>query len=210
MVAEERRDEVLARHIVSTSLGVPVLHYDDQSSPGMVDALIDYGDRQEALEVVGDDDPDFHSQWDALARRKHRIHLPEAAASWHVSVTARARVDRLPRVLRALVPEMERASLNNMREAPDGLDAVVDHAMNAGIVSVWRNPHGRPGVVRLQPAGWGGFATGADLAGWVESMLGAASRRPPKALEAPDGSRPRLPLGHPDQRHPRPVRDREQ
>lgn len=185
MVAEESRDEVLARHIVSTSLRVPVLHHDDQSSPRMVDALIDYGDRQEALEVVGDDDPAFHSQWDALVRCNHRIDVPAATASWHVSLKTEARVDRLSRILGALLPEMERASSDNLRTAPEHLDALVAQAENAGITNVWCNPVGDPGVVHLQPAGWAGFATGADLADWVESMLGRHPDVPRKLAAHP-------------------------
>ena len=66
----ESPDEELARDIVSKLVGVPVERFVDGTASGQVDAVIHYSDREAALEVVADHDPDYNKQRDALRRTK--------------------------------------------------------------------------------------------------------------------------------------------
>jgi hypothetical protein len=74
--SNERANERLARHIVSTVLGVPVDRFEDGMANRQVDALIHYPDRLAALEIVADHDAAFNAQWDALNRLGHKLQVP--------------------------------------------------------------------------------------------------------------------------------------
>jgi hypothetical protein len=86
----EGADEELARQIVSTVLGVPVKRFDYGTAPRQVDALVHYPDRVAALEVVGDHDPKFKRQEEALKRVKHQIEVSGLRTSWTVLLTRKS------------------------------------------------------------------------------------------------------------------------
>jgi hypothetical protein len=71
----ERDNERVARHIVSTVLGVPVKRFDYGTAPRQVDALIHSPASKAALEIVADHDPESKAQWDALRRVKYQIRM---------------------------------------------------------------------------------------------------------------------------------------
>jgi hypothetical protein len=101
--SNERANERLARHIVSTVLGVPVERFEDGMANGQVDALIRYPDRLAALEVAADHDAAFNAQWVALNRLGHKLEVPGLRKAWTVQLGRRAKVRDLERELPALL-----------------------------------------------------------------------------------------------------------
>ena len=76
--ARKGHDERLACHVVATVLGVPVKRF-DYGTAGQVDALVHYPDRVAALELVGDHDPTFKRQEEAITRVRHQIEVNGAS-----------------------------------------------------------------------------------------------------------------------------------
>jgi hypothetical protein len=85
---DEGRDELWAREIVETILGVPVKRFDDGTAPRQVDALVGYPDRVAALEIVTDPDEPFQSL-QAELDRENPIKVPALRESWVVVLLSR-------------------------------------------------------------------------------------------------------------------------
>jgi hypothetical protein len=85
---DEGRDELWAREIVETILGVPVERFDDGTAPRQVDALVRYPDRVAALEIVSDPDKPFQSL-QAELDRENPITVPGLHESWVVVLLSR-------------------------------------------------------------------------------------------------------------------------
>jgi len=103
----ERPDERLARHIVSTVLGVPVERHDYGTAPRQVDALVCYPDRVAALEVVADPDKEFNDQQVALYGKKNPLEVPGLRKSWIVLLSRQAKINNVKRALPALLLDLQ-------------------------------------------------------------------------------------------------------
>jgi hypothetical protein len=101
--SNERANERLARHIVSTVLGVPVDRFEDGMANRQVDALIRYPDRLAALEIVADHDAAFNAQWDVLNRLGHKLQVPGLRQAWMVQLGRRAKIRDVERELPAML-----------------------------------------------------------------------------------------------------------
>jgi hypothetical protein len=108
----ESPDEELARDIVSKVLGVPVTRFEDGTAPGQIDALIHYLDRETALEVVADHDPDYNMQQAALRRTKDRIDVSGLRESWMVLLSRKANINRVKAALPGLLLDFKTTRLH--------------------------------------------------------------------------------------------------
>lgn len=107
---------MLARRIVSEVTGHPVLPYDDNSLPSMVDAFIHSPNGLVPLEVTADADPD-HLQFRSLMRRiDYRIMLPPGAMSWDVLLRPRIPFRRLQRDLPRRLAQLDPAARYSIYE----------------------------------------------------------------------------------------------
>ena len=79
-----------------------VARFEDGTAPAQVDALIHYADREAALEVVADHDPNYNKQQDALRRTKDQIEVSGLRKSWMVLLSRRANINRV----KAALPEL--------------------------------------------------------------------------------------------------------
>ncbi len=181
----ERPNEEAARHILASVLGVPVTPHDDGRRDSMVDALIHYPDRTEAVEVVADHDPAFNAQWEALRRLGHRIQVPGLRSGWHVELEHRTRVRDVREQLGELLRDMESVGWSDLRHVD--ADQLGEQAAVLGVSNVYEDPDGPPGVVRLSPQPWSGFAPGVDFADWTEAML-ARHKDVPRKLAMHSGA----------------------
>jgi hypothetical protein len=179
----ESADEELARHIVSTVLGVPVKRFEDGTAPRQVDALVRYPERLAALEVVADHDEKFNGQQDALHRERDRIDVPGLRESWTALVSRTAKIKRVKEALPALLLAMQaspppRRSQLGYRSFDLG---------RLGITSAWPMTSSAPGRVYLIPQSWGGFAgTERTVGEWVTAVLDQQSDVPAKLAAHPD------------------------
>ena len=167
----ESPDEELARDVVSKVLGVPVKRFEDGTAPGQVDALIYYSDRDAALEVVADHDPDYNKQQDALRRTKDQIEVSGLRKSWMVLLSRRANINRVKAALPELLlgfqdnPPPQRPQRQPWDEPSelDRLGVTKAQPMDRSSVS---------GRVWLVPQAWAGFAgTEHTIGEWVTKVL---------------------------------------
>jgi hypothetical protein len=179
----EGDDEQLARQIVSTVLGVPVKRFDFGTAPRQLDALIDYPDREAALEVVADHDKAFNGQQAALHDSNDRIEIPGLRESWIALVSRNAKINKVKEALPALLlayqddPPPKRQRLGYRTVDLDRL----------GITSALPTSSSMSGRVYLVPQAWGGFAGSEHTMGeWVTAVLDERADVPEK-LAAHDG-----------------------
>lgn len=147
----ERRNERLARHIVSTALAVPVERYEDGSAPAQVDGVIRYAGRNGWLEIIGDHDSAFNSQWSALERINHQLAVPGLQRRWSVWLLRRASVKKVAQKLPDLLLRSQDAQGDKGMDIEDELAAI-------GVVGANRIDDDRSGVVHLHAEGWSGTA----------------------------------------------------
>ena len=181
--SNERANERLARHIVSTVLGVPVDRFEDGMANRQVDALIRYPDRLAALEIVADHDAAFNAQWDALNRLGHKLQVPGLRQAWMVQLGRRAKIRDVERELPAMLlaqqdslpPEgllwddessdLERLNIRSARPIDDSMAS---------------------GLAYLYAEGWWGPASEEHvLAEWVTGVLSEQSDVPAKLAGHP-------------------------
>lgn len=157
----ERPNERVARYIVSQVLDLPVTRYEDGRAPSQVDALIHYDDRATPLEIVGDHDPDFNSQWDAAAKTGHRVSVPGLRTAWSVVLDRRARVRDVRRDLPGLMLGKQDEPERDYSEELERL----------GVRTLWQVKTQRSGFVNLHVEGWWGFVNNDSLGSYVERIL---------------------------------------
>jgi hypothetical protein len=164
----ESPDEELARDIVSKVLGVPVKRFEDGTAPGQIDALIHYLDREAALEVVADHDPDYNMQQAALRRTKDRIEVSGLRESWMVLLSRKANINRVKAALPGLLLDFQAnpPPRRHPWDEPSQLDRL-------GITKAWPTDRSSvSGRVYLVPQAWGGFAgTEHTIGDWVTRAL---------------------------------------
>jgi len=185
-VPNERPDERLARHIVSTALGVPVDRYDDGTASAQPDAKIRYPDRTAWLEIIGDHDSRFRSQWSELEKIDHKLMVPELRQRWLARLTATARIRDIKRVLPDTVLRWQDATTPaDLAEIERTLDRVgID-----GMSPIEEDPP-QGGVVHLHTSGWSGTAGRDDTLGeWVVDVLAEQDDVPRKLAACPGGER---------------------
>lgn len=174
----ERTNERLARHIVSTVLNVPVERFEDGTSPSQIDALIQYADKRGALEIIADHEADFNRQWDALEKIRHRVRVPGLGSGWAAQVRRKASIRKISSSLPSVMLQLkEHDQLSNGWRGsamPPPLSAL-------GVLSL-RPAEGLMDEVVLHAEGWSGTADNRDhvLARWVENVLKSQSDVPEK------------------------------
>lgn len=181
----ERPEEQVARHIVSTVLGVPVTRFEDGKANRQVDALIRYRDRDAAvkdapLEVVADHNSAFMAQWEALGRRGRKLDVPGLRDGWLVQLRHRAKVSRVKSVLPAL--------LLAWQDSPPGGEPweANEDLYRLGVLHAEPNANMPLGRVYLSSEGFWGFAGDERaVAEWVERMLSEQPDVPAKLAAHP-------------------------
>jgi hypothetical protein len=106
-VVPERIEEELARRAVASYLGVQVRRFEDGTSNGQVDALIEVGDGY-PLEVVAEHDVVYRRLWAALNKYGHVVELG-LSHDWYIRLTRSARVREIHRVILEELPPPETA-----------------------------------------------------------------------------------------------------
>jgi hypothetical protein len=177
----EGGDEQLARQIVETVLGVPVTRFDDGTLNSQVDALIHYPDREAALEVVADHDPDYNAQQDALRRTKDQIQASGLRKSWMVLLNHKANINRV----KAALPELLLDLQDNPPPRRQPWDLEPSELDRLGITRAWpMDPSTVPGRVYLVPQAWGGFpGTEHTVGEWVTKFLRDQDDVPRKLMD---------------------------
>lgn len=183
--SNERPDERLARHIVSTVLGVPVTRFEDGTANSQVDALIHYPDRIAALEVVADHDAAFNAQWEALERTGHRVEVPGLRQAWMVRLSREAKVRDVVRALPALLLAWQ----DNPTPARPRWDPPDDLAQ-LNVLSAWpMERSSASGRAYLFTEGFGGFGGDEHTVGaWVTQALTTHADVPAKLAAHPDAA----------------------
>ncbi|MFW3170815.1 hypothetical protein [Geodermatophilus sp. CPCC 206100] len=182
----EKANERIARHVVSTALGVPVTRYEDGTANSQVDALIHGQEGEAALEIVADHEEGFNVQWDALERVSHRVNVPGLQRVWSAQLARRARVKDVTSVLSSLMLQMQ-GKLEQVRRPHD----LPEEFSRLGIKALYPlDDDQRSGYVNLHAEGWSGSASSETMSHYVERIL---ARAPDVALKL---------LAHPaDQKH---------
>ena len=181
----ERPDERLARHIVSTVLGVPVERHDYGTAPRQVDALVCYPDRVAALEVVADPDKEFNDQQVALYGKKNPLEVPGLRKSWIVLLSRQAKINNVKRALPALLLDLQ----DNPPPKRSPWDVEPSELNRLGITSadpIYESTES--GRVWLLPVGWGGWVGDEGTVGeWVTRVLVEKAADVPAKLAAHPG-----------------------
>jgi hypothetical protein len=163
----ERPNERLARHVVSTVLGVPVTRFEDGNAPAQVDALIHEADGCAALEIVADHEDAFNAQWDALEKTNHRVDVRGLRAVWSAQLARGASVKRVLQELPALMIQWQ----DNTSPRSRRMD-LPDDFTRLGIRMLYQSERdGQPGYVRLHAEPWGGFASSEGMEAYVARIL---------------------------------------
>jgi hypothetical protein len=172
----EKPNERLARHIVSTTLGLPVTRYEDGTADSQVDALIHGSEGAAVLEIVADHEASFNAQWDALERVGHRVEVPGLRRAWSAQLARRSKVNGVVKALPLLMRRLE-GQLNDARRPRDLPEALT----RLGIKMLYPlDDDKRSGYVNLHPEGWGGFASSETMGHYVERILANADDVPSK------------------------------
>ena len=182
--AKEGDDELLARHVVVMVLAVPVERFDYGTAPRQVDALVHYPDRVAALEVVGDHDPKFRRQEEALTRVKHQIDVSGLRKSSMVLLTRKANINKVKEALPTLLLDLQ----HNPPARRQPWDIEPSELDRLGITKVWLNERSTvSGRVYILPQAWGGFAGNEHTVGeWVAEVLRDQDDVPRKLADHPD------------------------
>ena len=173
MCAAESPNEHRARFIVSTTLKVPVRRYDDGSHDRMVDAVIEYPDRNAALEVIADHDADFNSLDNELRKVNYRLKQgAETENGWTIRLEHRTRLKRLTEELPALLMKAESLDLDDIA-TPGSEDEwrLCEAIRRLGVVTANTGARVPRGEIRAHPTGWSGIAHSCDLGHWVGDIL---------------------------------------
>ncbi len=186
---QERPNETLARHVVSTVLGLPVDPYDDGSRDAMVDGIIRLPRADAALEIVSDEDGEFLALWNALERMGHKTHVPGLSNAWWVQVRRAASVKGVVAGLPDLLRELEARALSDLHQVRRaGAWHLKEQAHGIGIRMASRiDGNEPPGRVRLLVEGWSGGVGGPDFASFVEGLF-VAHPDVARKLAAHDGA----------------------
>jgi hypothetical protein len=181
----ENPDEELARHIVSTVLGVPVDRFEDGTAPRQVDALIRFPDCDAALEIVADHDEVFKRQQDALYRKhQEAAEVSGLRKSWMVVLSHEANIKDVKRRLPALLLDLQ----DNAPPSRQPWDVKPWKLDELGVTRAWpMNASTVSGRVYLVQQSWGGFAGDErTVGGWVERVLEDQNDVPTKLAAHPD------------------------
>ena len=192
-VPKNRADEVIARQIVAHGLlGATVVHHDDGSRPGMVDAVITYADgRTAALEVVTDTDPGYRRIRARLAKGGEVIDAPDLKFTWHITVSDDADNREIHRRVVFILGQMEYVPPRPELGWPDGR-RWQDHETYEnvfrwlGIVRATPNDtYGEAAKVIITSRSlWGFGGTPDDIPTWVVEFLSTTADDVPKKLVA--------------------------
>jgi hypothetical protein len=181
----ERLNEQLARHIVSTVLGVPATRFEDGRANSQVDALVHYPDRVAALEIVADHEAAFNAQSEELERRGRRIEVQGLRQAWMVLLQRRANVRDVQRELPALLLAWQD------NPPPDRPRWVRPAEMDRlKVLRAWPMDRSKAsGRAYLVPEGFWGFAGDEQTVGaWVTRMMTTHVDVPAKVAAHPDAA----------------------
>ena len=180
---KEKPNEVLARHVVSQSLGLPVRRFEDGKADSQVDAVIEFPDgREAALEIVADHEGAFNAQWAALEKVGHQIEVPELAHVWSAQLARRARVKEVVKQLPSLVVALEGAGFLD----PGRGGSMPADVARLGVQMLYTlDDPDRSGRINLHAEGWSGWASSESINDYVERVLTEAADVPAKLAAHP-------------------------
>ncbi|MBM0259599.1 hypothetical protein JNW89_25705 [Micromonospora sp. 4G55] len=172
--------ELTAARVVARLTGERVVVQDDNSDRGMVDIRIDYRGRPPGyVEVVMDIDPGY-SAMASFVRGQRAVPVPDLGRVWFVTVSPRARIQRLIRDLPAKLRLLQQAEalfeyVTGQQQLEKHQSRQVRDLAALGIVQLASRParDGEEGRVLLFGQGTGGAAEQDWTAfhGWLRDYL---------------------------------------
>lgn len=133
---EPRQDELLAEQIVNGVLGTSTVERDDNSRPGMVDALLDPGNSSgplAALEVSSTTDRAAAMLWSVVDKEHGDTVHPELSWCWLISYQPHARAGgEAARRLVSYLAELEARGVREVRRTQGFVPFVTADGVTAG------------------------------------------------------------------------------
>jgi len=176
-VSRIRGEERWAANCIHHALVAEVRENDDGSSPGMHDLEIVYeNEPPAAVEVTAAADADSIELWN-LVNGSGRWVEPDIAGGWLVALLPQARAQRLRAELPALLDELERERVSEVRVEPWSTGRIERVASELGITHLVQSGTSYPGsiyfTIELPDERSGGFVpqTGDPLARWLSGWI---------------------------------------
>jgi hypothetical protein len=183
-VKDLRREEAWAQEVIGRVLSRRVEQHDDGSRPGMHDlTVLRPGKRAAAVEVVAAADSESIELWRLINDDDERWQVDGLQGGWAVSVDPSARAKRLRRELPALLGQLEKVDMRELRPGRERGRPFSDVARDLMVTSAWRGGTDFPGsiyvTVERAPQLSGGVvaSNGNALASWIGNFLREHSQR---------------------------------
>jgi hypothetical protein len=135
-----RPEEEWARQMVQAALGVPVVHHDDGSEPGMFDLLVHLSEnRRAAVEVTAAADPDCTALWKLMNGDDDRWVEDDLQGGWMVGLIPKARAKRVRAELPDLLRLLERENVPGLRHPRPHRSEIEALAADLGVATLFQS-----------------------------------------------------------------------
>lgn len=178
----ERREETWASSVIARHLAAQVSLYDDNSAPGMVDAIIEYPNgRQGALEFTTDTNPVAANTWHRLGNGERHI-IEGIGGGWALRVDldlvdARVLLSEVPALLSCLEARHISGFGRQLFPAQHQGVPAVRRLWRLGVTDAVRAETSFPGSVYLLPATTLPTSAPDTVVDWAEGLLAGPALR---------------------------------